>query len=110
MKGALSTRMGASIRHAGHYLSLRPTEKKILLLLTDGEPSDVDVEDFEYLRADARRAVEELSARGVSVFCISLDPKADEYVRSIFGSQYLVLDSIEKLPEQLPMLYMALTR
>ncbi len=110
MKGALSTRMGASIRHAGHYLSLRPTEKKILLLLTDGEPSDVDVEDSEYLHADARRAVEELSARGVSVFCISLDPKADEYVRSIFGSQYLVLDSIDKLPEQLPMLYMALTR
>lgn len=110
MKGALSTRMGASMRHAGHYLSLRSTEKKILLLLTDGEPSDVDVDDSEYLHADARRAVEELSAKGISVFCISLDPKADEYVRSIFGSQYLVLDSIEKLPEQLPLLYMALTR
>ncbi len=110
MSAGWSTRMGAALRHAGHYLEARRADKKILLLLTDGEPADVDVTEPGHLRADARKAVEELSARGVDTFCLSLDPKADDYVRSIFGKRHLVLDRVEQLPERLPLLYMALTR
>ena len=105
-----STRMGAALRHAGHYLSARRADKKILLLLTDGEPADIDVTEPDHLRADARKAVEELAARGITTFCLSLDPKADEYVRDIFGKRWRVLDRIERLPEALPSLYMELTR
>ena len=43
-------------------------------------------------------------------YCLSLDPKADEYVREIFGKRWRVLDRVERLPEQLPMLYLGLTR
>jgi hypothetical protein len=110
MEAGWSTRMGAALRHAGHYLSARKADKKILLLLTDGEPADIDVADPQHLRADAKKAVEELGAKGVTTFCLSLDPKADEYVRDIFGNRYEVLDRIERLPEKLPMLYMALTK
>jgi nitric oxide reductase NorD protein len=46
----------------------------------------------------------------VTTFCLSLDPKADEYVREIFGKRWRVLDRIERLPETLPSLYMELTR
>ncbi len=105
-----STRMGAALRHAGHYLAARRADKKILLLLTDGEPADVDVAEPDHLRADARKAVEDLSGVGVTTFCLSLDPKADEYVRDIFGKHWRVLDRIERLPESLPSLYMELTR
>lgn len=45
-----------------------------------------------------------------ATFCLSLDPKADDYVREIFGQRWRVLDRIERLPEQLPMLYLNLTR
>ena len=110
MEAGWSTRMGAAMRHAGHYLSNRQSDKKILLLLTDGEPADIDVTDGDYLRHDAKRAVGELAAQGVTVFCLSLDPKADEYVSDIFGSHWQVLDRIERLPEQLPLLYLSLTR
>lgn len=110
MQGVLSTRMGTALRHAGHYLALRRTEKKLLLLLTDGEPSDIDVDDPEYLHADAHKAVEELAGKGVTTFCFSLDPRADQYVQRIFGHRYMVLDRIERLPERLPKLYMELTR
>lgn len=110
MTAGWSTRMGAALRHAGHYLDHRRADKKIILLLTDGEPSDIDVEDGNYLRADTRKAVEELTARGITVFCLSLDPRADEYVREIFGSHWRVLDRIERLPEVLPQLYLRLTR
>ncbi|MDP2823373.1 MAG: nitric oxide reductase activation protein NorD [Sulfuritalea sp.] len=110
MEAGFSTRMGAALRHAGHYLSHRKADKKILLLLTDGEPADIDVTDPGHLRSDARKAVEELAAQGVTSFCLSLDPKADEYVRDIFGKRWRVLDRIERLPETLPSLYMELTR
>lgn len=110
MEAGYSTRMGAALRHAGHYLSARKSDKKILLLLTDGEPADIDVTDPEHLRADAKKAVDELDTQGITTFCLSLDPKADEYVREIFGNRWRVLDRIERLPEQLPMLYLSLTR
>ena len=111
MDAGWSTRMGAALRHAGHYLSHRKADKKILLLLTDGEPADVDVADAEYLHADTKKAVNELSAQGMATFCVSLDPRADDYVRRIFGAgRYMVLDRIERLPERLPGLYLALTR
>jgi hypothetical protein len=109
MEAGYSTRMGAALRNAGHYLSNRKSDKKILLLLTDGEPADIDVTDPAHLRADAKKAVEELATEGITTFCLSLDPKADEYVREIFGNRWRVLDRIERLPEQLPMLYLSLT-
>jgi len=43
-------------------------------------------------------------------FCINLDAAADAYVSDIFGKQYTVIDNIARLPEQLPKLFMALTR
>ena len=63
-----------------------------------------------HLIADAKKAVEELSTAGITTFCLSLDPKADDYVGDIFGSRWQVLDRIERLPEQLPLLYLSLTR
>ncbi|MBI5107504.1 MAG: VWA domain-containing protein [Rhodocyclales bacterium] len=110
MEAGWSTRMGAALRHAGHYLAARKADKRILLILTDGAPSDVDIDDAAYLRADARRAVDELAAKGLTTFCLSLDPQADEYVSEIFGRRWRVLDRIERLPEQLPLLYLNLTR
>lgn len=110
LEGGHSTRMGAAIRHAGHYLSRRNNDKKLLLILTDGEPADIDVQDPQYLRHDTKKAVDELRAKGVSSYCISLDANADDYVGEIFGNAYTVIDHMDKLPEQLPKLFMALTK
>lgn len=111
MTGQLSTRMGAAIRHAGHYLKLQRSSKKLLLVITDGEPADIDVRDPQYLRFDTKKAVEEVARSGVSTYCMSLDPRADQYVSRIFGARnYMVLDHVERLPEKLPVLYAGLTR
>lgn len=109
MQAGFSTRMGAALRHASHYLSKRQADKKLLLVLTDGEPSDIDVKDEKALIADARKAVQEADQKGIYTYCINLDPHADEYVSEIFGNQYLVIDHIERLPEQLPKLFISLT-
>ncbi|PSJ17781.1 nitric oxide reductase activation protein NorD [Nitrosomonas supralitoralis] len=111
MTGQLSTRMGAAMRHANHYLKLQKSAKKLLLVITDGEPADVDVRDPQYLRHDTKKAVEEASRSGIVTYCMSLDPRADQYVSRIFGERnYLVVDHVERLPEKLPVLYAGLTR
>ena len=111
MSGQLSTRMGAAMRHAGSILKRQPSNKKLLLVITDGEPADNDVRDPQYLRFDAKKAVEELTRNGISTYCLSLDPRADQYVSRIFGAKnYMVVDHVQRLPEKLPLLYMGLTR
>ncbi|MBU1264771.1 MAG: nitric oxide reductase activation protein NorD [Gammaproteobacteria bacterium] len=111
MTGQLSTRMGAAIRHAGHHLKLQRSAKKLLIVITDGEPADIDVRDPQYLRHDTKKAVEEVARDGVTTYCMSLDPRADNYVSRIFGQKnYMVVDHVERLPEKLPLLYAGLTR
>jgi nitric oxide reductase activation protein len=110
LQAGYSTRMGAAMRHAGHYLAARKADKKLMLVLTDGRPSDVDVQDDRLLIEDARQAVNELDRDGIFTYCISLDPHADAYVTDIFGRQYTVIDHIDRLPEKLPELFIALTR
>lgn len=110
MQAGYSTRMGAAMRHAAHTLGTQRADKKLLLVLTDGQPSDIDTQDARLLIDDAHQAVRELDTQGIFTYCINLDAAADAYVSDIFGRQYTVIDNITRLPEQLPRLFMALTR
>lgn len=93
LQGSLSTRMGAALRHAGAALQGETADHKVILLLTDGEPSDVDVFDDDHLVEDARHAVASNAAHGIRSFCLTLDRQADGYVRRIFGARnYLIAD------------------
>jgi nitric oxide reductase NorD protein len=110
MRGGLSTRMGAAMRHAAAHLMRQPERRKLLLLVTDGEPADIDERDPQHLRQDARKAVEELYTRGVLTYCLTLDPNADNYVKRIFGANnYTIIDHVQRLPEKLPVLFASLT-
>lgn len=82
---AWSTRIGAALRHAGTCLEPEKSPSKTILLITDGEPSDIDVFDPHYLVADARHAVNGLAMQGVHVQCVSVDPCAHEAICEIFG-------------------------
>ena len=98
------------MRHAAHTLQHRQADKKLMLILTDGEPADIDVKDARLLIEDAHKAVQELDQQGIYTYCINLDPKADDYVSDIFGRNYAVIDNVARLPEKLPSLFMALTK
>ena len=110
MEASYSTRMGAAMRHAAHYLEKQQADKKLMLILTDGEPADIDSKDGRILIEDARQAVKELDQQGIYSYCINLDPKADEYVSDIFGKQYTIVDNVSQLPERLPELFISLTK
>lgn len=106
----LSTRLGAAIRHAGVELRRQQTYRRLLLIITDGEPSDIDVEDDAYLVEDARAAVHALNRDGIDAFCVALDSKAQSSAERIFGRRNVVtFSAIERLPEKLPALYLRLS-
>jgi len=110
MKGGLSTRMGAALRHAGWHLTQQESQKRLVLLITDGEPADIDERDPQYLRHDTKKAVEDLAMQGIHTYCLTLDPGADRYVSRIFGeNNYSIVDNVARLPETLPVVFSALT-
>jgi nitric oxide reductase activation protein len=110
MRGGLSTRMGAAMRHAAQHLLKQPERRKLLLLVTDGEPADIDERDPQHLRHDTRKAVEELHSKGILTYCLTLDANADAYVKRIFGmNNYTIIDHVDRLPEKLPVLFATLT-
>ena len=110
LRGGYSTRIGAAIRFAGRELGERLSHRRLLLIVTDGEPSDVDVTDGTYLVEDARHAVQTLAHRGIDVFCVGLESGGDSYLHRIFGRRnVLLIDRVTALPERLPMLYFRLT-
>jgi len=110
MQGGLSTRMGAAMRHAAQHLLKQPERRKLLLLVTDGEPADIDERDPQHLRHDTKKAVEELYTKGVMSYCLTLDANADAYVKRIFGmNNYTIIDHVDRLPEKLPVLFATLT-
>ncbi|MFA7416857.1 MAG: hypothetical protein WC048_20535, partial [Rhizobium sp.] len=107
LSGDFSTRLGAVMRHAGNDLCNQKSYRRLLLIVTDGEPSDIDVDDPDYLVEDARAAVHELNRDGIDVFCVVLDSAADSYARRIFGPKGMLrLDSIDRLPDLLPGFYL----
>ncbi len=110
MKAQRYTRMGAAIRHATYYLNKQMSSKKLLMIITDGEPADIDVRDLRYLRYDAKKAVKDAIRSDIHTYCIGLDPNADKYVSAIFGARnYMVVNHIKHLPEKMLLIYAALT-
>jgi nitric oxide reductase NorD protein len=110
MQGGLSTRMGGALRHAAYHLQHQNQRKKLVLLITDGQPADIDVTDPMYLRHDTKKAIEELTSQGISSYCLTLDPNADDYISHIFGpNRFTVIDQVARLPDKLPVIFATLT-
>ena len=100
------TRLGAAIRHVTTELSKRPATRRLLLILTDGKPNDLDHYEGRYGVEDTRRAVMEARRVGHAVFAIAIDKKAMSYSQHIFGrNAYAVISHPERLAASLPLIY-----
>ncbi len=104
------TRMGAAIRHAATLLEKEATSQKLLLIVTDGKPNDLDKYEGRYGIEDTRMAVLEAERKGLRPFCITIDEQAESYLPYLFGSKsFVVIRNAEQLPKKLPQLYLRLT-
>ena len=93
------TRAGAAIRHASTLLMREAATHRLLLLLSDGKPNDVDLYEGRYGVEDMRQAVAEAKLQGIYPFCLTIDRQAASYLPAVFGSrQYALLPQPELLP------------
>src|SRR5690606_8299433 len=93
------TRAGAAIRHASASLMKQYARHRLLLLLSDGKPNDVDEYEGRYGVEDMKKAVDEAKLQGVFPFCLTIDRHAAGYLQGIFGArQYALLPHAEALP------------
>jgi nitric oxide reductase NorD protein len=109
LKPGYYTRIGPAVRHAAAELRKRPDRRKLLLLLTDGKPNDVDHYEGRFAIEDSRRAITEARRSGVNVFGVTVDRQAQSYIPAIFGKNgYAIVNRISKLPSALPAIYRSL--
>jgi nitric oxide reductase NorD protein len=104
------TRVGTALRHATATLMRQPARHRLLLLLSDGRPNDVDQYEGRYGIEDTRVAVAEAKLQGVHCFCLTVDREAPRYASRIFGRNYAVLSQAERLPAVLTALLCDLVR
>lgn len=105
------TRMGAAIRHASSLLAKQAAGRRILLLLSDGKPNDLDLYDSRYGIEDTRAAIHEARKQGLIPFCLTIDREGGGYLPHLFGpAGYTILRSPQELPAHLPLFYAQLTR
>lgn len=93
------TRLGGALRHVTAALCRQRGQSRLLLLLSDGKPNDVDAYEGVYGLGDTRQAVAEARRQGVAVFCLTVDREAPHYAGYLFGRHgFAVLHKPEQLP------------
>ena len=111
LKPGYYTRLGAAIRESAKILQRQKSENKLLLIISDGKPNDIDRYDGRYGIEDTKKAIEEVKQQGMTPFCITIDIEAKEYLSYLFGKNgYVVIRDSKKLPKVIPEVYINLTK
>ncbi|MDQ7048946.1 MAG: VWA domain-containing protein [Enterobacterales bacterium] len=106
MQPGYYTRMGAAIRYSTQQILKQASSQKLLLLLTDGKPNDIDQYEGRYGIEDTRMAIIEAKQQGVETFCITIDEDANQYLPYLFGQQnFILVKRAVDLPNKLLKLY-----
>ena len=111
IKPGYYTRLGAGIRYLARQLQDQAANRRLLLILTDGKPNDLDHYEGRHGLEDTRQAVIEARRLGLQAFCVTIDEKGNDYLPWLFGNGgYVVIRNPAELPKRLPLLYARLTR
>lgn len=106
LKPGYYTRIGAALRHVAKELAERPNRHRLILLLTDGKPNDIDHYESRYAVEDTRKAVQEARRAGLAVFGVTVDVKARDYFPYLFGrGGYHIVGHASRLSAALPKIY-----
>ena len=106
LKPGFYTRLGAAIRHASVGLAREARRRRLLLVITDGKPNDLDHYEGRHGIEDSRKAIEEARRQGHAVFGITVDRDGKAWFPRLFGQGgYAVIPHPEKLTQALPQIY-----
>jgi nitric oxide reductase NorD protein len=105
-KGLVSL-VGAAIHYGTEVPIQQPSGYRLLLILTDDKPNDLDLYEGEYGIEDTRHAIIAEKRAGLLPFCITIDSKSKGYLPRLFGSGHYVAI---RDPTELSLLYAKLTQ
>lgn len=94
------TRLGPAIRHATSILQSWPSKKKLLLILTDGKPTDLDGYEGIHGIQDVKFACREAEACGIFPFALTVDESAKRHFPKMF-KHYILLQNSQKFAEEI---------
>lgn len=94
------TRLGPAIRHAIALLKGAPHTKKLILLLTDGKPTDVDGYEGLMGISDVAQACREAESNGILHYALILDQKQKTHFAKMF-KHYVLLHDPKLFSEEL---------
>ena len=104
------TRIGPALRHATALLAETSAERRLLLLISDGKPTDYDRYEGRYGIADIRTAIREAHAREIHTHGLAVDAVARDYLPALFGQGgFHILAKPDQLVESLTAVYGRLT-
>lgn len=106
-----ATRIGAALRHAGYRLLSVAARQRLILLVTDGKPTDTGYDpNTRYAQHDVRMACVENRRQGIHTFCVSTHENSRADMEIMFPDRmFAILPSIQHLPRVLPRLYVRMT-
>lgn len=100
------TRLGAAVRHVSADLARQSRQRRLLLVITDGKPNDLDHYEGQHGIEDSRMAIREARRAGQSVFGVTVDAKGKSWFSRIFGrGGYAVIPNPDRLTIALPEIY-----
>ncbi|MFP4475115.1 MAG: nitric oxide reductase activation protein NorD [Desulfatibacillaceae bacterium] len=106
---ARNTRMGTAVRHATGILAARQSKVRLLIVLGDGFPNDLEYK-AEYAVEDTRAAIREARALGVHVHAITVNLSDAAPLDRLYGDvHHNLISDVRELPDKLPRIYRALT-
>lgn len=105
-----STRMGAAIRHAAGELEKVSAKVRLLIMLGDGFPNDVDYKQ-DYAVCDTAKAIFEARSQNIYVHAITVNMASDPKLDELYGNiHHNVISDVRELPDKLLRIYGGLTK
>lgn len=100
------TRLGAAIRHASADLSTQTRKRRLLLVITDGKPNDLDHYEGRHGIEDTAMAVREARRAGHAVYGITVDRDGKSWFARMFGQGgFSIIPDPDRLIYALPQIY-----
>ena len=90
-------RDGAALQFVGNHLYERPEEKKILIIISDGQPNAYSYGGDE-AAADLRQIKNNLRGKEIILIAAAIGDDKDN-IQDIYGKSYLNITDLKKMPK-----------
>lgn len=97
MEDKYANRDGAAIIYGCERLLKRPEKKKVFCIISDGQPADYGYSG-ETAKSDMKHISNKYTKEGI-VFCAAAIDSDKEFIKAIFGKNFLNISHLESLPQ-----------